>query len=104
MRYSFFAAIALATSSFASPLLKRAEGLKVSVTAPSDTVSSVDDLVLTAAITNAGSEEVKILKYGTILDALPTRSFTITKDDAAVEFVGVKVHFILFVCNSECLS
>ncbi|KAF9030873.1 zincin [Hymenopellis radicata] len=56
-----------------------------------DVVASIGDLTFTAAITNTNSEAVKILKYGTILDNLPTRSFTVSKDGADVAFTGAKL-------------
>lgn len=43
-------------------------------------------------MTNTGSESVKVLKYGTVLDAgMPTKSFKITKDGAEAKFTGIKV-------------
>ncbi|KAF9269531.1 Metalloprotease [Marasmius fiardii PR-910] len=85
-----FVAFVLASLALASPT-KRLGGLAVDVTGPSN-AASVDDLKLTATVKNTGSEAVKILKYGTILDEkLPTRSFTVTKDGAAVAFTGIKL-------------
>ena len=50
------------------------------------------DIKVTAAVTNTGSEALKILKYGTILDGdLPTRSFTISKDGVEADFTGIKL-------------
>ncbi len=84
-------ALSLLGVALASPF-RRAENLKVSVAGPSGAVDSIDDLKFTASVTNTGSEAVKILKYGTILDGkLPTRSFTVTKDGKEVTFTGVKV-------------
>ncbi|RDB20163.1 Neutral protease 2 MEP8 [Hypsizygus marmoreus] len=91
MFFSSFIAVCLATSAFATPL-KRFDGLTVELTGPSGSVSSVDELKFTATVSNAGVEDVKILKYATILDdKLPTRSFTVTKDGATVPFKGVKL-------------
>ncbi|KAF5376128.1 hypothetical protein D9615_007679 [Tricholomella constricta] len=84
-------ALSLASSALAGPF-KRSDGITVEVSGPSGSVSSIDDLKFTAAVKNTGSEAVKILKYGTILDEkLPTRSFKVTKDGAAVPFTGVKL-------------
>lgn len=85
----FFTVALCASAALANPL-RRFSGLTVEVTGP-ESVASVADLTFTAAITNTGSEDVKVLKYGTILDSLPTRSFTVTKDGANVAFTGVKV-------------
>ncbi|KAI0751869.1 Metalloprotease [Daedaleopsis nitida] len=87
------ALVALALSgalSLATPA-KRAPALEVSLSTPAE-VHSIDDLKITATVTNTGSEPLKILKFGTVLDnELPTRSFTVTKDGAAADFTGVKI-------------
>lgn len=86
-----FVALGFTSAVLAGPY-KRFDGITVDLKGPSGSVSSVDDLKFTASVTNTGSEAVKILKYGTILDAkLPTKSFTVTKDGAAVPFTGIKV-------------
>ncbi|KAF8890047.1 hypothetical protein CPB85DRAFT_1377940 [Mucidula mucida] len=78
-------------SAFASPL-KRFDGLTVTLSGPATNVSSIADLKFTATVTNSGTDDAKILKYGTILDdTLPTRSFTVTKDGETVPFTGVKI-------------
>ncbi|KJA29559.1 hypothetical protein HYPSUDRAFT_60416 [Hypholoma sublateritium FD-334 SS-4] len=83
--------LTLAAVTLATPY-KRAEGLVVQVSAPATFISSVNDLTFTASVKNTGSDAVKILKYGTILDEkLPTKSFTVTKDGAAVPFTGIKM-------------
>ncbi|KAL0950392.1 hypothetical protein HGRIS_010352 [Hohenbuehelia grisea] len=86
-----FIALGLAGTALATPF-KRSGGLSVKVSGPAASVESIDELKLTAEITNTGSEDVKVLKYGTILDdKLPTRSFSITKDGSAVPFTGIKM-------------
>ncbi|TFK85879.1 Metalloprotease [Polyporus arcularius HHB13444] len=91
------ALITLAVSaalSLATPA-KRAPALEVSVTAPSQ-VHSIDDIKITAAVTNTGSEDVKVLKFGTILDNhYPTRSFTVSKDGLVANFTGIKLQIDL---------
>ncbi|RDX48537.1 Metalloprotease [Lentinus brumalis] len=83
-----------AALSLATPA-KRAPALEVSVTAPSQ-VHSIDDIKITAAVTNTGSEDVKVLKFGTILDNhYPTRSFTVSKDGLVANFTGIKLHIDL---------
>ncbi|KAK0492380.1 Metalloprotease [Armillaria luteobubalina] len=78
-------------SGFASPF-KRATSLIVSLTGPATNITSIDDLKFTAIVFNTGSEPVRILKYGTILDdILPTRSLTVTKDRQTVPFTGIKL-------------
>jgi deuterolysin len=88
-------AIAAAGAS-ASPLARADSPLTVEFTKPESSVSSIKDLVFTAKVTNSGAEDVKVLKYGTVLDSLPTRSFSIQKDGQDVAFNGVKVRFIPF--------
>jgi deuterolysin len=84
----------LAGSALATPF-KRFDGLSVKVSGPSASVASIDDLKFTAEVTNTGAEAVKVLKYNTVLDNLPTRSFTVTKDGAAVPFTGIKVRSMI---------
>ncbi|KAJ6585747.1 Deuterolysin metalloprotease family-domain-containing protein [Mycena capillaripes] len=83
--------LCLATAALAGPY-KRADTLSIALSSPASSVTSVGDLVLTAAVTNTGSEDIRVLKYGTILDAdLPTRSFTVTRNGTLVPFTGVKL-------------
>ena len=64
-------------------------------TAPAE-VNSIDDIKVTAAVTNTGSEALKILKFGTVLDSeMPTRSFTVSKDGAVADFTGIKLQIDL---------
>ncbi|KAF8650946.1 hypothetical protein AX16_005013 [Volvariella volvacea WC 439] len=70
----------------------RTIGITVELSASSSSVASVDDLILTAAVTNMGSEDIKIPKYGTVLDeSLPTKSFKVSKDGHVVPFTGAQV-------------
>ena len=65
------------------------------LTAPSD-VDSITDIKVTAAVTNMGSEAIKVLKFGTVLDnRYPTRSFTVSKDGVAANFTGIKMQIDL---------
>ncbi|KAK0190340.1 Metalloprotease [Armillaria mellea] len=79
-------------SILARPQYKRADELVVELSGPSGSVNSAD-LVLTASITNTGTQDMKVLKYGTVLDDLPTRSFVVTNEDtqSEVPFTGVKL-------------
>ncbi|KAF9058180.1 Metalloprotease [Panaeolus papilionaceus] len=87
---SALVSLVLAASALATPL-RRADTIKVAVT-PSAPTTSLDALKFTATVTNTGSETVKILKYGTILDEkLPTKSFEVTKDGASVPFTGIRL-------------
>uniref|UniRef100_A0A0W0FLS9 Methionine aminopeptidase n=1 Tax=Moniliophthora roreri TaxID=221103 RepID=A0A0W0FLS9_MONRR len=88
--YSLSLLALLAGSALATPF-KRFDGLSVKVTGPSSSVGSIEDLKFTAEVTNTGAEAVKVLKYNTILDNLPTRSFTVKKDGEVVPFTGIKL-------------
>ncbi|EAU82657.2 hypothetical protein CC1G_12425 [Coprinopsis cinerea okayama7 len=84
----------LAVSAF--PFDKRANDLEVVLTTQTSRVASIEDIEITAAVTNNGAETLKLLKYATILDGdLPTSSFTITKDRRPVPFLGVKLSISL---------
>ena len=64
-------------------------------TAPSE-VHSITDIKVTAAVTNTGSEAIKVLKFGTVLDdQFPTRSFSVSKDGVAANFTGIKMQIDL---------
>ncbi|KAF9004354.1 Deuterolysin metalloprotease family-domain-containing protein [Cyathus striatus] len=91
MFFSSLVTLIFAATALATPF-KKFDGLKVDVSAPGGSVSSVDELRFTATVTNTGAESVKILRYGTILDdKLPTKPFVVTKDGAAVPFTGIKI-------------
>jgi len=95
-----FVALVLANTAAAGPL-KRYNGLSVSLTGPAADVSSLDELKFSASVTNNGAEDIKVLKYGTILDSeLPTRSFTVTKEGAEIAFTGIRVTLFLLVLKS----
>ncbi|KAG7097576.1 hypothetical protein E1B28_004913 [Marasmius oreades] len=96
MLFSVPLAVAFASSAVATPLTP-ASGVTVKVMGPTaGSVDSVDQLRFTAEITNNGATAVKVLKYGTVLDSLPTRSFTVTtKNGTAVPFVGAKLSVAL---------
>jgi deuterolysin len=87
---SLIALAAALSGAYATPY-NRAETIAVDITSPGASIASVDGLKFTASVTNTGSESIKVLKYGTVLDRSPTRSFTVTKDGATVDFQGVKV-------------
>ncbi|KAJ7304869.1 Metalloprotease [Mycena albidolilacea] len=91
MFFAPLATLVFIVTALAGPY-KRANSLSVALSGPSGSVNSVADLSLTATVTNNGAEDIKVLKYGTILDAdLPTRSFTVTRNGTAVPFIGIKM-------------
>ncbi|KAL1715049.1 hypothetical protein EV715DRAFT_208304 [Schizophyllum commune] len=102
-KVSSLIALALAGTALATPLA-RSEDLKVELSG-AESVTSIDDVKITAAVTNTGSEAVKVLKYGTVLDSqLPTRSFHVTKDDADVAFTGIKMQLSIPDLTDEAFA
>jgi deuterolysin len=98
-----FVSAIVATLVAANPV-RRAEGLTVSIEAP-DQISSLDDLQLTAKVVNTGADEVRVLKFNTVLESdIPTRSFHVNKDGAAVNFTGIAVSFLSFLVYPPWLS
>jgi deuterolysin len=92
-----FLALGLASFAAASPMKRStaAPGLAVTLSHPSS-VSAIGDLTVTASVKNTGSEAVKVLKYGTVLDDLaPTKSFSVAKDGKEVQFKGLKLSLSL---------
>ncbi|KAL1746239.1 hypothetical protein HDZ31DRAFT_81364 [Schizophyllum fasciatum] len=84
------ATLGLASTVAAGPF-RRSPTLSIDVSAP-DSVKSLNDLSVVATVTNTGSEAVKVLKAGSVLDdKLPTRSFFVSKGESKVDFSGVKI-------------
>ena len=86
-------ALGLATvCAYANPTVRAVGGLEISLSTPTDKVTSVSDLRVVATVKNVGDEDLKILKSGTVLDdELPTRSFIVSKDGKEVPFTGITV-------------
>ena len=77
---------------YAKPTVRGVGGLEVSLSTPTDTIASASDLRVVATVKNAGDEDLKILKPGTVLDnEFPTRSFIVSKDGKEVLFTGITV-------------
>lgn len=84
------ATLGLASTVAAGPM-RRSSELSIDISAP-ENVRSLDAMQVTASVTNTGSEPVKVLKAGSVLDnELPTRSFFVSKGDSKVDFSGVKI-------------
>ncbi|KAL0062451.1 hypothetical protein AAF712_010663 [Marasmius tenuissimus] len=71
--------------------------LKVAVNAVSSSVSSIDDIVLTAVVSNPTDKDIRVIRTNNVLDNLPTKSFSVTKDDQKVTFTGAFASFDLEV-------
>ena len=85
--------LGLATiGAYAKPTTRAVGGLEVSLSTPADKVKSLSDVRVVAAVKNVGDQDLKILKFGTVLDnKLPTRSFAVSKDGKEAAFTGIKV-------------
>ncbi|KAJ8073639.1 hypothetical protein PM082_011917 [Marasmius tenuissimus] len=80
--------------SFATLALGLAAGdLKVTVDAVASSVSSIDDIILTAVVSNPTDKDIRVAGTNNVLDKLPTKSFSVTKDDQKVKFTGVVASF-----------
>ncbi|KAF7315833.1 Neutral protease 2 [Mycena indigotica] len=64
--------------------------LKVSVKAVSPSVKSVDDIVITAVVSNPTKKDIRVIAKNNILDGSATRSFAVSKADNSVLFTGVR--------------
>jgi deuterolysin len=85
--FSYFALLSLTTVALALS----AGDLKVSLTPVSHSVASVDDVVITAVVSNPTSNDISVITKNTILDEGSTSSFTVTKDNQDLTFTGVFV-------------
>ena len=85
--------LGLATiGAYAKPMVRAAASLEVSLSTPADKVASLSELRVVATVKNVGDEDLKIIKFGTVLDNEPnTQSFIVTKDVKQVPFIGVEV-------------
>ncbi|KAG8826157.1 hypothetical protein FRC17_008358 [Serendipita sp. 399] len=91
LRAAFLTLFAFAGLAATTPL-KRAPNLVVSLSTTSPSIDSLDTLTLTAKVENTSNEDIKVLKFGTVLDSkLPTKSFLVSRGTQAVPFTGVQV-------------
>lgn len=59
--------------------------------AKGQSVKSIDDLRLSAKVTNVGGAPIKVVKFGGIWNGSPTQSFIVRKGGEEVKFVGIIV-------------
>jgi deuterolysin len=70
-----------------------------------ESVDSIDAITLTAVVTNNADTDIKVLKYGTILDFDgPTKSFVVTKDGQEAAFTGVKLSVDLTQIDDSAIA
>ena len=97
-------AFGLATiGAYAKPTIRTVGGLQVSLSTPTDKVASASELRVVATVKNVGDEDLKVLKFETVLDDKPpARSFIISKNGEEVPFTGVKVCAYPPCCTLPC--
>ncbi|KAJ6516643.1 hypothetical protein C8R47DRAFT_1268076 [Mycena vitilis] len=103
MFFSPLATLFFAAAACAAPSTEAS--IDVVVSSSHSTADSIADVLLTAAVTNNGMQDIKVVKYGTILDAeLRTRSFTVTRNGSSVPFTGEGVKFALSALNDRAFT
>ncbi|KAJ7175227.1 hypothetical protein C8R43DRAFT_1201946 [Mycena crocata] len=91
MFLSPLATLCFATAALAAPRTGTGT-LSIVLSSAQSAVNSIADIVINAAVTNTGADDIKVLKYGTVLDtALPTQAFTVTRNGSVIPFTGIKV-------------
>ena len=82
----------VAIGAYAKPTVRPGGDLELSLSTPANIVASASDLRVAATVKNAGNEDLKILKLGTVLDnEHPTQAFIVRKDGKEVPFIGTTV-------------
>lgn len=69
--------------------------LKVTVKAVSSSVKSVDDIVISAVVSNPTDKDIRVIAKNNILDSSPTKSFSVTKGGQDVLFSGIRATYDL---------
>ncbi|GLB39269.1 putative secreted metalloproteinase that allows assimilation of proteinaceous substrates [Lyophyllum shimeji] len=69
--------------------------LKVSVKPVSSSVKSVDDIVISAIVSNPTDKDIRVIAKNNILDPSATKSFSVSKNGQDVLFSGVKATYDL---------
>ncbi|KIM28816.1 hypothetical protein M408DRAFT_133737 [Serendipita vermifera MAFF 305830] len=92
----------LATQIVATPVKRAASTLVISTSTTRPNTDSTDDIELLVKVENTSEEDVKVLKYGSVLDSeLPTQSFIVTQGDQSVAFTGIKLQLAIHNLTDE---
>ncbi|KAF8067648.1 hypothetical protein FPV67DRAFT_1780705 [Lyophyllum atratum] len=67
--------------------------LKVSLKAVSSSVKSVDDIVISAVVTNPTDKDIRVIAKNNILDPTATKSFSVSKGAENVVFSGIRATY-----------
>ena len=74
------------------PAIRAPGGLEVFLSTPANQVASASEIRVVATVKNVGDDDLKVLKFESVLDnEFSTRSFIVTKDGKEVSFTGSKV-------------
>ena len=63
--------------------------LKVTLNAVSTKVSSIEDIILTAVVSNPTDSDIRVIRSANVLDASASDSFRVSKDGEKVQFTGL---------------
>ncbi|KAF8067649.1 hypothetical protein FPV67DRAFT_1780706 [Lyophyllum atratum] len=69
--------------------------LKVTLNAVSSSVSSIDDIIISAVVSNPTNKDIRVIAKNNILDTSATKSFAVRKNDQDVLFTGIRATFDL---------
>ncbi|KAG5650069.1 hypothetical protein H0H81_000891 [Sphagnurus paluster] len=67
--------------------------LQVTLNAVASTVSSVDDIVISAIVSNPTDKDIRVIAKNNILDTSATKSFSIKKEGKDVLFAGIRATY-----------
>ncbi|KAF5380104.1 hypothetical protein D9615_006124 [Tricholomella constricta] len=69
--------------------------LKVSVKAVKSSVESIDDIVISAVVSNPTNEDIRVIAKNNVLDPSATKSFAVSKGGKDVLFSGIRATYDL---------
>lgn len=70
--------------------------LKVSVKAVSTSVDSVEDIIISAVVTNPTKSDIRVISKNNILDPSATKSFAVSHEGDELLFSGIRVSHLFF--------
>lgn len=93
MSFKLLTALSLAAVALAAP--RAVDSLTASVVPVASSFKS-SEVQLNATLSNPTSEDIKIIRFETILDDLPTYSFQASKDSKTIGFRGIHVSLTVY--------
>lgn len=67
--------------------------LTVTLNAVSNKVSSIEDIILTAVVSNPTDADIRVIRSANVLDGSASDSFRVSKEGKKVTFTGLIVRF-----------